>query len=66
MRDRRRFATDGQATTSGLDLYIRGAGNLRRLLEAIGLQRRCKDVTPSLGELLRRDWERKQLEQSDG
>jgi hypothetical protein len=41
------FATDG-ATPAALDLYNRGAGNLRRLFEAIGLERRPKDVTPDL------------------
>jgi hypothetical protein len=41
-----KFASAGHATTSDLDLYIRAAGNLRRLLEAIGLERRTKDVTP--------------------
>jgi hypothetical protein len=39
-------------TTEQLDLYFRGSNNLRRLLEAIGLQRRSRDVTPSLSEYL--------------
>jgi hypothetical protein len=39
--------------TEELDLYFRGSNNLRRLLEAIGLQRRSRDVTPSLDEYLR-------------
>jgi hypothetical protein len=40
-----RFAkAEGKATD--IDLYIRGAGGLRRLLETVGLQRRCKDITP--------------------
>jgi hypothetical protein len=56
-----RFATAGQATATDLDLYIRASGNLRRLLEAVGLQRRAKDVGPTLGELLRQDHERQQL-----
>jgi hypothetical protein len=34
------------------DLYLRGANSLRRLLEAVGLQRRPRDVTPSLGSYL--------------
>jgi hypothetical protein len=41
-----RFAQAGQASADDLDLYVRAAGNLRRLLEAIGLQRRARDVTP--------------------
>src|SRR5437763_1341239 len=35
----------GQATPESLDLFSRVAGNLRRLLTEIGLQRRAKDVT---------------------
>jgi hypothetical protein len=40
-----RFAQDGQASALDLDLYQRCSGNLRRLLEAVGLQRRARDVT---------------------
>jgi hypothetical protein len=40
-----RFATAGEASAEELDLYQRTAGNLRRLLEAVGLQRRARDVT---------------------
>jgi hypothetical protein len=43
----------GQAGADDLDLYQRTAGNLRRLLEAVGLQRRPKDVTPSVAEYVR-------------
>jgi hypothetical protein len=48
-----RFALAGEANADDLDLYQRTAGNLRRLLEAVGLQRRARDVTPSLAEYLR-------------
>jgi hypothetical protein len=48
-----KFATEGAASDSDLDLYQRTAGNLRRLLEAVGIQRRPRDVSPSLGELMR-------------
>jgi hypothetical protein len=41
-----KFATVGEASPDDLDLYQRTAGNLRRLLEAVGLQRRQRDVTP--------------------
>jgi len=41
-----RFASAGEATAVDLDLYIRASGNLRRLLEAVGLHRRARDVTP--------------------
>lgn len=46
------FATAGGATADSLDLYGRTAGNLRRLLEAVGLERRTRDVTPELGSYL--------------
>jgi hypothetical protein len=36
-----------------LDAYQRAANTLRRLLEAVGLQRRARDVTPALGDYLR-------------
>jgi hypothetical protein len=42
------FALAGEAQPAQLDLYQRTAGNLRRLLEAVGLERRSKDITPSL------------------
>jgi hypothetical protein len=35
-----------------LDVYQRTAGNLRRLLESIGLERRSRDITPTLAEYL--------------
>jgi hypothetical protein len=46
-----RFAVAGEASPDALDLYQRTAGNLRRLLEAIGLQRRAKPV-PTLEQYL--------------
>jgi hypothetical protein len=47
------FAVAGEADAEALDLYGRTSGNLRRLLEAVGLQRRARDVTlPSLREYL--------------
>jgi hypothetical protein len=47
-----RFANDGSASDSDLDLYQRTASTMRRLLEAIGLQRRPRDITPSLDQYL--------------
>jgi hypothetical protein len=41
-----KFAVAGEASERDLDLYIRAAGNLRRLLEAVGLRRRPIDITP--------------------
>jgi uncharacterized small protein (DUF1192 family) len=47
-------AGEGETNIEALDLYQRTAGNLRRLLLAIGLQRRARDVSiPSLSEYLR-------------
>jgi hypothetical protein len=46
-----RFALD-KGSNDDLDLYQRTAGNLRRLLESVGLERRPRDVTPSLAEYL--------------
>jgi hypothetical protein len=40
-----KFATVGEATDKDLDLYQRTAGNLRRLLESVGLKRVSKDIT---------------------
>ncbi len=42
-----KFAS-GEAADRDLDMYQRAAGNLRRLLEATGLQRRSRDVTLTL------------------
>ena len=50
-----KFAAAGSASSDDLDLYARTSGNLRRLLEAIGLQRRPRDIGPTLGDLLRED-----------
>jgi hypothetical protein len=47
-----KFATAGQSSSEDLDLYQRTAGGLRRLLEAIGIQRRPRDVTPTLDQYL--------------
>jgi hypothetical protein len=50
----RRFAeNNGEADHKQLDAYQRATGALRRTLEALGLKRRTKDVTPSLDEYLR-------------
>jgi hypothetical protein len=39
------FANAGEASAEALDLYARTAGNLRRLLESVGLQRRAKEIS---------------------
>lgn len=43
-----RFAVDGGGSDRALDQHQRMAGNLRRLLEAIGLERKTRDITPTL------------------
>ncbi len=52
----------GEAAPTDLDLYQRTAGNLRRLLEAVGLERRPRDVGTSLGALMVADIEERRLE----
>ena len=47
-----KFALADAASDSDLDLYQRAAGNLRRLLEAVGLQRRPRNLTPNLKDYL--------------
>jgi hypothetical protein len=47
-----KFALAGEASDSDIDLYQRVAGGLRRLLEAVGLQRRARNVTPTVTEYL--------------
>jgi hypothetical protein len=50
-----RFAlANGKASHNDIDLYIRGSGSLRRLLESVGLQRRARDVTNDLDQ----EWDR--------
>jgi hypothetical protein len=45
-------AADGEASERDLDLYIRGSGSLRRLLETLGIKRVPRDVTPTLDQYL--------------
>jgi hypothetical protein len=41
----KKFALTNEANTDEVEAYARIAANLRRLLEAVGLQRRSRDVT---------------------
>jgi hypothetical protein len=50
-----KFAIAGEAQPHELELYQRTANSLRRLLESVGLQRRAKDVTPTVRQYL---WDR--------
>jgi hypothetical protein len=45
------FATN-QGTDAEMDLYVRASGCLRRYLSDIGLERRARDVTPTLSTYL--------------
>jgi len=49
------FALAGEADAETLDLYGRVAGNMRRLLESVGLERRSRDVSPTLADVIRQD-----------
>ena len=46
------FAVAGEAQADQLDLYQRTANSLRRLLESVGIERRPRDVTPTLSQYL--------------
>ena len=46
------FAKAGHAPLHALETYQRASNSLRRMLLALGLQRRSKDITPSLTEYL--------------
>ena len=52
------FAAAGEADAAQLNLYQTCANTQRRLLEAIGLERRARDVTPNLDQYtaLRQDF----------
>jgi hypothetical protein len=45
-------AAEGVVSHTDLDLYSRGTGHLRRVLESLGLQRRAKDITPGSNALI--------------
>jgi hypothetical protein len=47
-----KFATQGEASTSELETYQRLSNTLRRLLQAVGLERRSRDITPTLDQYL--------------
>jgi hypothetical protein len=65
-----RFAEDGQSDLASLETYQRAANSLRRLLQALGLQRRSKDITLSLAEYLqqrdRRQAQQQEVQEPDG
>jgi len=48
----KRFALSDGAATEDFDMYLRAANSLRRLLEAVGLKRVARDITPSLNDII--------------
>jgi hypothetical protein len=50
-----KFAAAGEANAEDLHLYQRMTNTLRRALESVGLERRLRNVTPGLAELLAAD-----------
>jgi hypothetical protein len=57
----RKFAQADEVSVDDLDCYGRIAGNMRRLFESVGLQRRPRAVNgPSLSDLMRDDLRRQQ------
>jgi hypothetical protein len=53
MIERRWDESEGEASAKSLDAYQRTTNTLRRTLEALGLQRRQKDVTPSVEDYVK-------------
>jgi hypothetical protein len=47
-----KFAMKGGAKEWELLAYQRASNTLRRLLESVGLQRRARDITPTVDEYL--------------
>jgi hypothetical protein len=47
-----RFAAAGSAEPAALQLYSTTANTLRRLLQTVGLERRARNITPSLSQYL--------------
>jgi hypothetical protein len=47
-----KFEANDGAKAAELECYQRVSSSLRRLLETLGLKRRAKDITPTLGDIL--------------
>jgi hypothetical protein len=55
-RMERQFALAGEANSAQLEIYQKTASSMRRLLEAVGLQRRARNVNElSLSDILREE-----------
>jgi hypothetical protein len=55
-REAIRAVAASEASAADLDAYQRAANSLRRLLEALGLKRRCRDVSLLNGEVEALPW----------
>jgi hypothetical protein len=61
----RQFALAGEASADQLETYGRVCGNLRRLLESVGLKRRSRPINEvTLGDILRDDLDQQRREAS--
>jgi|SRR5581483_377778 len=60
-----RFALKGKAELAELETFQRCGNSMNRLLAAVGLQRRSRDVTPTLSDLLRADQEHQRQRSAD-
>ena len=56
-----KFATNNEASSEQLLLYGRTANTLRRLLLSLGLQRRQRDLNPTLDSLLHEHQQRAEV-----
>ena len=50
--DQKFALSEGEASVIDLDRYQRASNSIRRLLESLGLQRRQRDVTPSVEDYI--------------
>ncbi|MEH6950708.1 hypothetical protein V4R08_05085 [Nitrobacter sp. NHB1] len=60
------IAEAGEATDNQLEVYGRTSNTLRRLLESLGLERRARDITPSLDQYIAQNYPHESEEESDG
>jgi hypothetical protein len=52
-------------TAEQFDMYLRGSNSLRRYLESIGLERNLKDVTPTLSDYLRENYQTDEADEEE-
>ena len=62
----KKFALSDGAAAGDLALYLTAANTLRRLLETVGLQRRSRDITPTLSDYLNQHDDTIDAEVEDG